>query len=115
MPDGVAYKHTFQSAATATGNGSAMNVAGLGLVGVQLTGTFSATVTFEGTIDGSNWVSLLARLVTDGTTSATATAAGIYQVPAAGLAQVRARVSAYTSGSVTVIGRGVYAAGLNLS
>jgi len=114
MPDGIAYKHTFQSAAAATANGEAMNVAGLGLAGVQITGTFTATVTFEGTIDGSTWVSVLARNVADGTTSATATAPAVFQVPAAGLAQVRARVSAYTSGAITVVGHGVYAAGLNL-
>jgi len=105
---GMVFHHTFQSAAGAVGNGAAMDVGGLALVAVQVTGTFSATITFEGTIDGTNWVSLLARDVASGAAATTATAAGIYQVPCSGLSQIRARISAYTSGSVTAVGRGVF-------
>lgn len=108
MTRGINYQATFQSAAGATGNGTAFDVAGLALVTVQVTGTFVGTVTFEGTIDGSNWIAILARSVVDGATATTATAPGIYQLPVAGLEQVRARVSAYTSGSITAIGRGVF-------
>lgn len=109
MAKGINFHHTFQSAAGATGNGTAFEVGGLAMVTIQVTGTFSGTVTFEGTIDGSNWVAVLARKVTDGATGTTATAAGIYQVPVSGLGQLRARVSAYTSGSITAEGRGVFA------
>lgn len=105
---GIAFAHTFQSAAGATGNGTAMDVGGLAMVAVQVTGTFVGTITFEGTVDGTNWVSALARSIADGATAATATAAGVYQVPVSGLSQLRARVSAYTSGAITAVGLGVF-------
>lgn len=71
-------------------------------VAFQLSGTFSATVTFEGTLDGSNWEALEAEDAGSGTQATTATAAGIYLVPTAGLEQVRARCSTYVSGTVEV-------------
>lgn len=102
---------TMQNAATATGNGTAINTASLttnamfGAVGFQVTGTFSATITFEVTFDGSTWVSVMATNLTDDTRATTATAAGAYSVLLNGALQCRARISAYTSGSVTVKGR----------
>lgn len=109
---GMTFYHTFQSAAAATGNGTALDVGGLAIVGIQVTGTFVGTVTFEGTIDGSTWATIAARNMSDGAAVATATAAGLYQVPVAGLVQIRARISAYTSGSITVQGLGVFAQAL---
>ncbi len=95
---------TLQSAASATGNGTALNCAGRKHIVVQLSGTFTATVTWEGSVDGSNWIAVaLADL--NSTTRAratTATAAGLYLLDdVAGLQQFRARISAYTSGNVT--------------
>lgn len=95
-----------QPAAAATGNGTAIDLAlpndGFETVGVQLSGTFSATVTFEATIDGTNWIAILLTNLNAGTTATTATAAGLFRFDAKGLFQFRARVSAYTSGNVTV-------------
>ena len=92
---------TMQDAADATGDGTAIPFAGpfgdAEKVRVQVSGTFSATVTYEGTVDGSNWVAFAA---TDAST--TSTAAEILLFETAGLAEFRARVSAYTSGNVTV-------------
>lgn len=76
-------------------------------VAVQLAGTFTATVTFEATVDNTNWVSLELLPTTDisdtGLT-ATATAAGVFvsKVPLA-VSGVRARVSAFTSNTSGVI------------
>lgn len=90
-----------QTAATATGNGTAAAVSGYGAITFQVTGTFTATVTFEATVDGSTWVALpvydtsLAR-------QTTATAPGTFQANISGYSSVRARVT-WTSGtSVTV-------------
>jgi hypothetical protein len=94
-----------QAAAAATGNGTPAIVADRALLAAQVSGTFSATITWEGTADGSNWIGLQARSMAGGDLALTATAAGVYLIPCAGLQQVRARISAYTSGSVTVNAR----------
>ncbi len=73
--------------------------AGMGTVAAQWVGTGTLTVTWEGTVDESNWVAISATNANTGAVSTTATAAGIYIIPAAGFRQVRGRVSAYTSGT----------------
>ena len=75
-----------------------------GLVGFQLTGTWTGTVTFEGTVNGTDWVTLLRREIgTDATPSGTTTTAnGVFVVDAAGLLKVRARFSTDSSGTVLV-------------
>ena len=96
------YELTLQSAATSTGNGTvAADVGGYGTLLVELSGTFSATVTFEGSRDGSDYYALLASNLTTGAKATTATAAGVYQINFAGLSSFRARISSYSSGSVT--------------
>ena len=104
---------TMQSAATATGNGTAIVIgtsaaapgANLGAVGIQITGTFSATVTFEATTDGSNWTAVMATNLNDDSRATTATAAGHYTILYGSAIRVRARISSYSSGSVTITGR----------
>ena len=93
-----------QSAAGAQGNGTAIDVEELSLLAMQVTGTFSGTVTFEGTIDDSTWVSLQVANVADGAVSTTTTAPGVFQCSVAGLVKARARVSAWASGTITVQG-----------
>lgn len=76
----------------------------MGTVTAQLSGTFSATVTWEGMVEENNsllWRSITAVEITTKVAATTATAAGIYQVNSAGLRQVRARCSTFASGSVT--------------
>lgn len=97
---------THQNVATANGNGTAATVDGYASIRFQVTGTFSATVNFEGTLDGNNWQPLpvlngLGVMVTS------TTSPGIYRADIAGLKQVRARVSGFSSGGVTVISRAV--------
>jgi hypothetical protein len=71
----------------------------VGSVGIQITGTFSATITFEGTVDGATYVALNCLPSNSGTAASTATAAGAFTVSSGGYAAIRARCSAYTSGS----------------
>lgn len=78
-----------------------------GEVAVQLTGTWSGTVTFEVTVDNTNWVSIELSPTTDlsGTTSsltATATANGVWIGSIGAVAGVRARFSTATSGTVAI-------------
>jgi hypothetical protein len=97
-----------QSAAVATGNGQPATMVGYNTVCCQVLGTFVGTITFEETLDGTNWVSS-AGYPSGGTASAssatyttTATAPGIWTFPIPARYQFRARISAYTSGSITV-------------
>lgn len=97
-------KVTFHSAASATATGTVMNTDGAASVLVQVTGTFVATVTFQGTVDGSTWVAIRGANLSDGSVASTATAAGLYTVPVAGVRRFRCNLT-WTSGtSITVTG-----------
>jgi len=72
---------------------------------IDLRGAFVATVAFQGTVDGTNWISLAAIPVTSGANAAavsTAAVTGAWHVLTAGFAQIRAVATAFTSGMVTV-------------
>lgn len=75
-----------------------------GTLTLQVTGTFVATVTFEASQDGSNWIEIRGQDLNSGTWATSASAPGIFMFPVSGLAKIRVRVSAYTSGTVSVIG-----------
>jgi len=72
-----------------------------GAVALTITGTFSATLQFEGSIDQVVWSSIQGTALTSGTaTSATST--GAWQFSVAGLRGFRVRCSAFTSGTATI-------------
>lgn len=95
-----------QNAAEATGNGESLTMDGYTYVCLQTSGTFSATVTLEGTINGTDWLEIGATDL--GATNPNdkvkgITGAGLYLLDhTGGLTSFRARISAYTSGNVTV-------------
>ena len=96
-----------QTAAATTGAGTSLLVAGFNRAVFQVTGTFVATITFQATIDGSNWVTYaLSDLSTAARTHATTqTTTGVYLADDAyALTAIRANVTAYTSGTVTIVG-----------
>jgi hypothetical protein len=71
---------------------------------IDLRGTFVATVTFQGSVDGTNWISLAAMPVGSLANVApvsTATGVGAWHVLTAGMQQIRAIATAYTSGTLT--------------
>ena len=113
---------TLQDAAVATGNGTWLDVRGKTSVGLHVTIATTATVTFEGTIitpDGdistATWYLVRCAGVADGAVVTTATASGAFQCNVTGYGFVRARVSAWTAGAVTVQGHattGVFARSL---
>jgi len=95
---------TMHSAASATANGSELDVEDYSIAAFQVTGTFAATITFEGTVDNTNWVAIEAINIATGAKATTATAAGIYRMGIGSLLKVRARLT-WTSGtSITVTG-----------
>lgn len=105
---------SMHTAATATGNGTALIVSGaagnpanaIGAAGIQIAnsaGTF--TITFETLTSGSTWTAVMATNMTDDVRATTATAAGQYTVLLGGAVQLRARISACSGCNVTVVGR----------
>ena len=73
-----------------------------GAIGVQITGTFSGTLQFEMTIDGTNYVAVQTQSVTTGTISTTTTTTGVFRFEAVGALAVRLNATAWTSGTATV-------------
>lgn len=77
-------------------------VRGYGSVGIQLSGTWAGTITFQGSVDGSNWQALDVWPTNSATSVTTATANGVWYAPVGGLAHVRANFTTFTSGTATV-------------
>ena len=93
---------TLQSAAVATGNGTTLDTSLMSAVTFQSSGTFVGTVTLEGSNDASNFNSLTCYSLDSATATSTMTSATIVRCNVTGIPVVRARVSAWTSGSITV-------------
>lgn len=102
---------TLQSAATATGNGSTLDTSQAAVVTFQASGITSATITFEGSNDNSNWNSLSCWTLDSGTQGATVTANGYVRCNVNGIPLVRARISTYVSGTITVVANATSAVG----
>ena len=69
---------------------------------LQVTGTFVGTITFEASLDGSAWSTVQVIAQSTSALTTTTTAAGLFIVPNPGYGWVRARMSAYTSGTAMV-------------
>lgn len=74
---------------------------------IDLRGTFSLTVELSGTVDGTNWTAIPVRPMNVASISyvatITGTAAGVWSGKCAQYRKVRARVTAYTSGSASAV------------
>lgn len=98
---------TLQSAVSATGNGETFDVSGYEILSLQVLGTFTATVNFEGSNDGGTTWAAVPFTNSAGSTVSSASAAGMFSTLLTGYLLLRARVT-WTSGtSVTVIAVGV--------
>lgn len=110
-----------QSGVVATGSITALNgnvslqLNGATGFAVDLRGTFTATVTFQGSINGTDFFTL-AVIPAGGSvnvaTVTTATAAGAWMGQASGFSHVRAIATAFTSGTINVTVRAMQAAGV---
>jgi hypothetical protein len=96
-----------QDAATANGNGASLLMDSFGHVILQVSGTFNASIHFEITVDNGTWYEIAATDLTSTSSNTkvkTVTGAGIYACELVGGATYfRARISGYSSGSVTVV------------
>lgn len=99
---------TVTDARASTANLSALNAEAIAdlnghcVATFDLRGTFVATVVFEATLDGTNYFSLPAINQATQAMITAPTAAGVFIVSVTGFRRIRARVSAYTSGTVVV-------------
>lgn len=71
-------------------------------VGIQLSGTWTGTVTFEASIDGTNFATVSMTPSNSTTVVTTATGNGVWSVQNTGYAIIRVRFSTASSGTVTV-------------
>jgi hypothetical protein len=105
MPKGYTARQNLQTGAVAVGNGTPIDCSGFTWLGIQVVGITTATITFEATNDGATWVALpVTSLIIAGTVVTTATADGMFRANVGGLGSVRARISSWTSGTITVTG-----------
>ncbi|MCK9328752.1 MAG: hypothetical protein M0Q94_02630 [Candidatus Cloacimonetes bacterium] len=95
---------TMQNGAVAIGNGISLDVSGMGTAICQVSGTFVGIITFEASLDNVIFNSIDAQDINGGLISPSVTSAGFYKIPCGGVKYIRARISAYTSGSITVNG-----------
>lgn len=99
---GVDTSESLLAAAGATGAGTAIDLSGVARLAVEISGTFVATVTFQGSMDGTNYVTVTMSPVGGGANTGTATAPGMFFLPAGmKLAAFRCNVTAFTSGTIT--------------
>lgn len=111
---------TMQNAAVANGNGSTLTVTyyTTALVNVNCSVACSGgtTINFEGTDSTGTYFSIAAFPVT-GLSAAvnSATTSGQFWIPVAGLTTIRARISGYSAGTITVTGTPVWGVNSALS
>lgn len=71
-------------------------------VSFDVSGTYSGTLTFEGSLDGINWATITVSTIVDNSTATTTTGTGQYSVPNVGFVAVRLRATAWASGTARV-------------
>lgn len=95
------------NAAVANGNGNVLPMFKYRFATVAISGTFNATITFQATMDNINWFNVGVTEVT-GTTRThkdTTNAPGMFHFDEfSGVNALRAVISGWSSGSVTVVG-----------
>lgn len=78
----------------------AMNQAGG--ASIEISGTWSGTISLEGTVSGSVWNPINGTASSTSTPATTTTVNGLYRLTPAGLSQIRVNMSAFASGSATI-------------
>jgi len=94
---------------TTTGSLTALNstvstsvLDGFGTAGIIVTGTWVGTITFEASVDGTNWQSMTAQPIAGGVLSSTTTINTQVRINITGMQSVRAKMTAYTSGTANI-------------
>lgn len=103
---------TLQNAAVASGNGTVLNTNGMSSATLTVncaTCSGGTTINFEATEDGTNYSAVNAVQLGTTTIASTTAASGIslWEMPVAGSVSLRARISGYSAGTVTITGHTV--------
>ena len=83
-----------------------LNVSGLATVGFGISGTWTGTVTIEGTVDGTNWYINPSVALASGGSSANYSSNNAGQISVGGLSAIRIRGNTVTSGTANISLRG---------
>lgn len=94
---------TLQNAAGANGNGVAFDVTGYPTAIFRVSGLGVATINFEIDDGSGTWVPLLTTQLGANVIANSTAANGFYRASVAGMTQVRARISGWASGAITVV------------
>ncbi len=78
------------------------NVGGNGSVGIQITGTWSGTITFQASVNNTTFTAINVIPATSPTAVSTTTGNGLWSASIGGLSTVRAVFTSYVSGSANV-------------
>ena len=73
---------------------------------IQVSGTWAGTLTFEGSMDGTNWTAwtvVSAASTSHITAASTTTTHGLFMHETYGLSRIRVRFSTYTSGTASIL------------
>ncbi len=101
------------TSATCPGSGClTVATTGWGSLSIQVNGTFTGTLTFQGSIDGVTYNSIQALPSTSTTYVTTTTGTGLWTAPVGGFAFVRVNMTSYTSGTATVFVQPASAGGI---
>lgn len=73
-----------------------------GSLSLSVSGTWTGTLTFEGTNNGTNWTSVVAVNLATGAQATTTTASGLFSITNAGVIAVRARATAAMTGTAVL-------------
>jgi hypothetical protein len=80
----------------------ATNISNFGTAGVVVTGTWVGTLTFSASLDGINFVNILAQQLDNGNLVNTTSSNNSYLVNLPGLQTLRIQMTAYTSGTANI-------------
>ena len=87
---------------TAAAQSVTLNLNGDSGVAAQITGTWAGTITFEATVNGTDWSPVNGTASTTSSPAPTTTVNGLYRLTPAGCASIRVTMTAFTSGSAAV-------------
>lgn len=90
---------------TAAAQTVVLSLAGQSGAAVQVGGTWVGTLTFEASLDGTTWYAINAVSASTSQPQSTTTVNGLYRATPAGTQQMRVNMTAFTSGSASVLMR----------
>jgi len=99
------FEEQMQLNAVAQGGGTEIVTTGYSTLVMSVTGTFIAVIMWEARLGAADWASVRVTPEATGTPAVATAVGGLFRYECAGVNAVRALISAYTSGSISVLGQ----------